>query len=103
MPNIFDNIEQPLLPALRATLANNATGIDISVGYFNLRGWNGLADCVEQFTGADDSCCRLLVGMQRPPEEMMRELQRLRRDDYLDLTSNRTYAAGRGSTLQRAN
>jgi hypothetical protein len=67
MPNIFDNINQHLLPALRATLANQATGIDISVGYFNLRGWNGLADYVEQLSGADDSCCRLLVGMQRPP------------------------------------
>ena len=84
MPNIFDNIDRKLLPELRSTLANNARSIDISVGYFNLRGWDSLADCVEPFTGADDSCCRLLVGMQRPPEELMRESQRLHRDEYLD-------------------
>jgi hypothetical protein len=32
MPNIFDNIEQPLLPALRGTIANNATSVDILSG-----------------------------------------------------------------------
>ncbi|MFO7166890.1 MAG: hypothetical protein DIU80_002570 [Chloroflexota bacterium] len=48
MPNIFDNIDQHLLPALRTTLSNNATGIDISVGYFHLRGWSSIADCIEQ-------------------------------------------------------
>lgn len=84
MPNIFDNIDQDLLPALRTTLSNHAIGADISVGYFNLRGWNGLADCVGQFSGTDDSCCRLLVGMQRPPEELMRDSQRMRHDEYVD-------------------
>ncbi len=84
MPNIFDNIDHRLLSALRMTLANHATGIDISVGYFHLRGWSSISDCIEQLEGTDSSCCRLLIGMQRAPEDLMRESQRLQRDEYLD-------------------
>lgn len=84
MPTIFDNIETNLLPTLRDTLAAGATGVDICVGYFNLRGWSSLADLVDQFSGADDQCCRLIIGMQRPAHELMRESQRLQRDALLD-------------------
>jgi superfamily II DNA or RNA helicase len=84
LPNIFDNIDLHLLDELRSTLAEQATAADISVGYFNLRGWSRLGDRVDRFSGADDSCCRLLIGMQRAPEELMRESQRLHHDDYLD-------------------
>lgn len=75
MPRIYDNIENRLVDALRNTLAEGERS-DICAGYFRLRGWEHLMDLVDRFSGTDESCCRLLIGMQRPPEEAMRELQR---------------------------
>jgi hypothetical protein len=55
------------------------------VGYFNLRGWQHLADSVEHFTGADDQCCRILIGMYRLPEASMQQEQRaVQRKELLD-------------------
>lgn len=77
MPRIFDNISNQLLAVLRSTLetANNA---DFCVGYFNLRGWQALDDLIADWQPNEGQVCRVLIGMQRPPHEEVRELYQVR-------------------------
>ena len=73
MPRIFDNLasDSSLLPALQETL-DLSLRADFCVGYFNLRGWGGLAPYVDAW-GDGDGPCRVLIGMQRLPHDDLRE------------------------------
>ena len=76
MPQVFDNIDESLLPALRKTL-EVAHRADFCIGYFNLRGWRSIDDQIERWKGGDGACCRLLVGMQPRPHEELKNAMRL--------------------------
>jgi len=73
MPTIYDNINLKLADGLRNAMVG-ATSLDACVGYFNLRGWNQVADSVEHLPS--DQACRLLVGMSvAPNDELKQHLQ----------------------------
>jgi superfamily II DNA or RNA helicase len=72
MPQIFDNIENHLSEGLNYTL-DVSHRADFCVGYFNLRGWKQVAHHIDNWNGGDENCCRLLVGMQKPPLEIIKE------------------------------
>ena len=73
MPRIFDNLESAssLMPALQETLSLSSRA-DFCVGYFNLRGWGGLAPYVDGWDQGGGPC-RVLIGMQRLPHEELRD------------------------------
>jgi hypothetical protein len=71
MPRIFDNIELDLLPTFRGSLELSDQS-DFCVGYFNLRGWKAIDDLIERWLSGPDKQCCLLVGMQRLPQNELR-------------------------------
>jgi superfamily II DNA or RNA helicase len=81
MPTIYDNIENILEVGLNKTLEKSKRG-DFCIGYFNLRGWKQLYEQVDKLSGDylpeeyDDNnkyFCRVLIGMQRQPMEVLEE------------------------------
>lgn len=83
MARIYDNIETKFTEGLQGIITNvGVKRIDFCVGYFNLRGWNLVVDQVDTLDGdyvyENDNRvfrkCRLLIGMHRPTEELIRQL-----------------------------
>jgi len=83
MARIYDNIEVKFTEGLQGIISNvGVKRIDFCVGYFNLRGWNLIVNQVDELPGDyvyenDDRklrICRLLIGMHRPEEDLIRSL-----------------------------
>lgn len=83
MARIYDNIESKFAEGLQGIVTNvGVKRVDFCVGYFNLRGWGLVVDQVDMLTGdyvyeGDKRLfrkCRLLIGMHRPAEELIRQL-----------------------------
>jgi len=80
VPNVFDNIESQFLEneagnGLKDALKVSVRG-DFCVGYFNLRGWRCIDSVVNTWQCHENPeqppPCRLLVGMQKLPQEQLR-------------------------------
>ena len=83
MPKILDNIQEHLSSALQQTL-DLSHSADFCVGYFNLRGWKTLDSHIQHWSSSDGPC-RLLVGMQKLPQDVLRsELSLSTQDDAID-------------------
>lgn len=83
MARIYDNLETRFSEGLQGIISNvGVKRVDFCVGYFNLRGWNLIVNQVDELPGdyvyEDDDrklrICRLLIGMHRPDEELIRAL-----------------------------
>ena len=83
MPTIYDNIEEILAEDLKETLKESYKA-DFCVGYFNLRGWKNVIDIIDDYTGEDDSCCRLIVGMQKPSEDLLKQVLTNEKQELVD-------------------
>jgi len=91
MPKIYDNIKKHLTQGLNETLEVSQR-TDFCVGYFNLRGWKEIADKIDILSGATVTeekdefhrICRLLVGMQKLPVDLLRDYFRAEEDYILD-------------------
>ena len=91
MPTIFDNIKNHLNKGLNETL-QHSTRTDFCVGYFNLRGWKEVADSIENLNGETivenennvHRKCRLLVGMQKMPIDIIKAGYSSKTDEELD-------------------
>jgi len=83
MPKIIDNIREKLSPNLKSALKISYR-CDFCVGYFNLRGWKEVVNEIEKFEGGKDNQARILVGMQRHPNEILHEYFSLKPTDPID-------------------
>lgn len=92
MPTIYDNIQFYLEEGLNKTLEKSKRA-DFSIGYFNLRGWKKIADQIDKLSGdylseeiADDTkyYCRVLIGMQKLPQEYIKDFFLSQEEKILD-------------------
>ena len=83
MARIYDNIETKFMQGLQDIITNiGVKRVDFCVGYFNLRGWDLVVNHIDQIPGdyvyekdkQEFRCCRLLIGMHQPDEELVRRL-----------------------------
>ncbi len=93
MPKIYDNIENHLTIGLNETL-DLSHRADFCVGYFNLRGWKEVSNNIDKLTGeeviegenTEHRICRLLVGMQKMPIDVIRDSFKSEDDFEMDNT-----------------
>ena len=83
MARIYDNIETKFTQGLQDIITNmGVKRVDFCVGYFNLRGWQLVVNQIDQIPGdyvyegnrQEFRCCRLLIGMHQPDQELVRRL-----------------------------
>jgi hypothetical protein len=93
MARIYDNIDIQFSEGLRDIVGNALVKrVDFCVGYFNLRGWDLIMDQIDHLPGEEiyetgsngaevrvKRVCRLLIGMHRPDEELIRALYSAKR------------------------
>ncbi len=99
MADIYDNSpERRFVEGLKKNItALGVKRVDFCIGYFNLRGWNQIADEVDTLQGETiyeldefqqdirkTRYCRLLIGMHRPDEELIRELYSCQQAEEID-------------------
>jgi superfamily II DNA or RNA helicase len=83
MAQIYDNIQTKFTEGLKDIISNSQVKrVDFCVGYFNLRGWGLVVNEIDQLDGdfvyekdvSIHRTCRLLIGMHRPPLDMIKRL-----------------------------
>lgn len=83
MARIYDNIDIKFEQGLNDIITNTGVKrVDFCVGYFNLRGWDRIVNQLDLLPGEyveengrnEFRTCRLLIGMHRPPEELVHTL-----------------------------
>ena len=83
MPKIYDNIEYKLTDGLNDAV-DIAHRADFCIGYFNLRGWKEIAGNIDKFTGGQGHSCRVLVGMQKQPQDVIEKFYTKTENEYID-------------------
>ena len=93
MAQIYDNIDIKFTDGLKGIITNTGVKrVDFCVGFFNLRGWNLVVDQIDYLEGEfiyekDERVfrtCRLLIGMHRPPEDIIRKFYTSVSDTLID-------------------
>lgn len=96
MARIYDNIETSFTEGLKGIISNNGVKrVDFCVGYFNLRGWKTIVSEIDNLSGDFVSekdgrifrICRLLIGMHRPPEELIKSFYSIYKNELIDTES----------------